>query len=550
MNANVLRHLIPHTEAQPHREVLRWVSASEPVEEGLHDKPLPHDSITWAELMERVEHASRGLSDRGFEQGDRALLFIPMSVDLYVAMFAVFRLGGVAVFLDAFARQTQLEACAQLADPKAFFGSPEAHILRAFLPNSIGTIPLQVVSGGESAGAIGFSELESGEGPIPPVAAVRAEDTALVTFTTGSSGQPKGANRTHGFLSAQHRALAAELPFRPEEMDMPAFPIFLLHNIACGLTTVIPAVNFSQPAASDAHRVLRQILHEDLQTASMSPALLESLCRLCLEGGHTLELRRLFTGGAPVGPALAALVQKAAPKAELLIFYGSTEAEPIAHISGEDMLRWTKEEAGFSTQEGVCVGQLSDLIQVALIGIQKTPVVLGETALADREVPAGAVGEVVVAGDHVCTGYYENPHAFAENKIQEGNRIWHRTGDLGRFDEQGRLWLVGRVHNAIHREGVLLYPVEPELILKSAHGVAKAAYLGIPDERLGEAAWAVYTTEPEEEVDAEALQQSLESAGYPVDRLLSTPKIPMDPRHHSKVDYPALRELLRPRPPA
>lgn len=544
MNANVLRHLVPHTTTQPDREVLRWVPSSEPAEEGKIGTPLPHESICWAELMQRVEYASRGLAERGFQKGDRALLFIPMSVDLYVAMFAVFRLGGIAVFLDAFARQTQLEACAQLVQPKAFFGSPEAHILRAFLPNSIGSIPLQIVSGGASAGAVSFAELESSNGTIPPIAEVRAEDTALVTFTTGSSGTPKGANRTHGFLTAQHAALSAELPFDKNESDMPAFPIFLLHNIACGLTTVIPAVNFSQPSASDAHRVLRQILHESLQTASMSPALLEALCKLALSEGQTLPLRRLFTGGAPVGPELARLVQEAAPQSELLIFYGSTEAEPIAHISGQEMLHWMTSEANFSSEEGVCVGHLSELIQLALIPIQKTPVVLGENRLLDRQVQRGEVGEVVVAGNHVCTGYYHNPQAFLENKIEEQGCIWHRTGDLGRIDEKGRLWLVGRVHNAIQREGVLLFPVEPEQILKSTPGIAQAAYVGLPDDTLGESAWVVYTTENNAQPDPQALKRTLESAGFPVDRIQSTGKIPMDPRHNSKVDYPALREIL------
>ena len=208
------------------------------------------------------------------------------------------------------------------------------------------------------------------------------------------------------------------------------------------------------------------------------------------------------------------------------------------------MLHWRNSEPHFSDQEGVCVGHLSDLIELALIPIQKTPVVLGDRPLADQHVRQGEVGEVVVTGDHVCTGYYQNQEAFTDNKIQEQDRIWHRTGDLGRFDEAGRLWLVGRVHNAIHRKGSLLYPVEPEQILKNTPGVAQAAYLGVPDDHLGESAWAVYTEEPGACVDSESLQAALRAAGFPVDRLLATAKIPMDPRHHSKVDYPALRELL------
>jgi acyl-CoA synthetase (AMP-forming)/AMP-acid ligase II len=390
-----------------------------------------------------------------------------------------------------------------------------------------------------------MQHLEAGKGPIPPIATVEDCDTALVSFTTGSSGLPKGANRTHGFLTAQHKALAAELPFSPEESDMPAFPIFLLHNIACGLTTVIPAVNFSQPSATDAHRVLRQLLHSKIDTASMSPALLESLAKLTLQAGLELPVRRLFTGGAPVGPDLIRLVQRAAPRAEILVFYGSTEAEPIAHIEGNQMIDWVDNEPGFSEMEGVCVGILSDQVDMVLVPMNKSPISLSETEkVRDLAVDSGRVGEVVVAGDHVCVGYYKNDSAFTENKIQEGQRVWHRTGDLGRTDPQGRLWLVGRLHNAIHRDQDIVFPVRPEQILRQVEGIQTGAYVGMPDATLGEAAWIAYSTQKDQKVDLNSLKRLFEESGIPVDRLVEVDRIPMDPRHNSKVDYKALREAL------
>ena len=544
MSANILQLMLPHVDAHPNANVLRWTPKSAPAEEGQAEVALVQEQLTWRALLDRVEAASRGLSESGFERGDRALLFIPMSVDLYVAMFAVFRLGGVAVFLDAFARQTQLESCALLADPKAFFGSPEAHFLRSFLPNSLGKIPIQVVSGGASDGAVSMEELEHGTAPIPPMVEVEANETALVSFTTGSSGQPKGANRTHAFLRAQHKALAAELPWNAGACDMPAFPIFLLHNIACGLTTVIPAVNFTQPAKTDAPMALRQLLHGGIETASMSPALLEAVAKSAIEAGLQLPIRRMITGGAPIGPDQVRVFVQAAPECELLILYGSTEAEPIAHIRGKEMLKWIDEEPGFAAQEGVCVGHLSNQVDLKLLRLHRDPIVLKDEPLDSWASKAGDAGEVVVAGEHVCIDYYQNEAAFTENKISEDGRIWHRTGDVGRFDEKGRLWLIGRVHNAIRRDGHLHFPVRPEQILRGIEGLTSAAYVGLPDEELGERACVAWTAEAEADISASQIRKPLEEAGIPVDEIFYVERIPMDPRHNSKVNYSALREQL------
>jgi acyl-CoA synthetase (AMP-forming)/AMP-acid ligase II len=549
MSDNVLEFMLQHVETSPQSEVLRWTAAGESPVQGQNKTPLKHHAITWKALMARVEKTSRGLAERGFSKGDKALLFVPMSVDLYVAMFAVFRLGGTAVFLDAFARQTQLENCAKLAGPRAFFGSPEAHFLRNFLPDTLGSIAIQVVAGGLSDGAITMEEIEAGDRPIPPMAQVDSQDTALVSFTTGSSGKPKGANRTHGFLRAQHKALATELPWQPGDTDMPAFPIFLLHNIACGITTTIPAINFTQPSPTDAPMALRQLLHSGIDTASMSPALLTQVAKEAIASGHTLGIRRMITGGAPIGHEQVRLFSQAAPKCELLLLYGSTEAEPIAHLTGKEMLDWLDSESGFAEEKGVCVGHISTQVDLQLIRIAHDPVILGDTGWKDWLVHQGDPGEIIVAGEHVSVDYYQNEQAFHENKIRENTRIWHRTGDVGRIDSAGRLWLIGRVHNAIRRAGKLLFPVEPEQRMQGIQGIQNAAYVGLPCEEKTEQACVAWIAEPEANTQSveSAIRQVLGQKNLPLDQVIRVEKIPLDPRHNSKVDYAALRiQLLAP----
>ena len=168
-------------------------------------------------------------------------------------------------------------------------------------------------------------------------------------------------------------------------------------------------------------------------------------------------------------------------------------------------------------------------------------------ARKQEHVDAAQGGELLVAGPHVCQGYFRNPEAQSRAKVQdEDGTVWHRTGDICRLDGQGRLWILGRVHNAIRRDGRLLFPVTAEMEMKRLPFVARAAYVGVPHERLGEAAWAVFTRGAESDVaDAEArVRRTLDQARVAVDRVLEIDGIPMDPRHHSKVDVDALRSRL------
>ena len=538
---NVMALLDGHLTRKPEAVALRWVEAEvAAAHDGL--APLEHRSITWGELDVSVRRAAAGLADRGFGAGDRALIFVPMSVDLYVAMFAVFRLGGVAVFLDSFARQHQLAACAELAEPKAYFGNQEAHGVRMMLSDVLGRIPIQIVTGGlDAPGAVRLDEVEAvgravAEVGGPPIAAVTRQTTALVTFTTGSSGAPKGANRTHGFLFAQHRALDRHVSYETGDADLPAFPIFLLNNMAAGIITVIPAIDLARPADTDAARIVSQLRHERLPCATFSPALLGSWARHAVATDQPLsDLRRVLTGGAPVGPALVRDFHAAAPQAELLILYGSTEAEPIAHITGHDSL------AHVSGAEGVCVGEVVPELRRRLVRPTKGSIVLDERGWAAWDVDDGEAGELLVAGEHVCREYWRNEEAVARAKVMDGATVWHRTGDVGRIDERGRLWLIGRVHNTVLRAGRHHFPVAPEEVLRTVEGLRQGAYVGLGDDRLGERACAAYAAD--HDLD-EAVREALDGAGVVYDEVRRVERVPMDPRHHSKVDYDRLRDLL------
>jgi acyl-CoA synthetase (AMP-forming)/AMP-acid ligase II len=258
------------------------------------------------------------------------------------------------------------------------------------------------------------------------------------------------------------------------------------------------------------------------------------------------RLRRILTGGAPVSDSQLRRWRRVFPDTEIVVVYGSTEAEPVAHLPAEERLA-----AGRSGGPGVCAGPLSDRLKSRIVRIERGPIDL--TALAAGgwpawELPPGAIGELVVSGEHVCRGYFRAPEADRANKIVEpSGRVWHRMGDTGYLDDRGRFWLVGRVHTTILRRGE---PVHALPVEQAARGddprVRRVAAVGLADPELGERVVVVVEAAAgEAEAVRDAVAGRLAAAGHPVDELLVTGRpLPLDPRHRSKVDVGRLRRLV------
>jgi acyl-CoA synthetase (AMP-forming)/AMP-acid ligase II len=509
------------------------------------DRPaliLESGSITFGGLRDRIGRAAAGLRRLGLGAGDRAIVMIPMSIDLYVAMLALLEIGAVAVFVDPWIGRRQIASFAAFAEPRAWIGIPKSHLLR-LLDRRLRAIPAAVTTGkrlGPWPAPVSLADLESepGDGSIHPAS---PEDPALITFTTGSSGEPKGANRTHGFLLSQRDALAAEFPAREGDVEMTMFPVFALNNLAAGVPSVVPAMDFRHVERVDARRVLSLMRRHGVTTCTASPPFFDRLAAAV--GKERPVLRRLLTGGAPVSDAQLRIWRRAFPETEILVAYGSTEAEPAAHLTAEERLAARNPDRPLAP--GYCAGRPIDRIRAKLVRIHAGPIGLGEEGWAAWELPAGETGELIVAGDHVCRDYYRNPRAVQENKIADGEAVWHRMGDTGSFDSAGRFWLAGRVHSTIRRAGGL---VHPQLVEQAAQGedprVRRAAAVGLPDPELGER--VVLVVETEEAGIADEIARRVAAAGLPVDEVrLTREPLPVDPRHNSKIDYGKLRERLR-----
>lgn len=548
---NVCAFLKDHVQKNSERKILTWVHPDKLKEwSGRLTDPLHHDSITIGELDHVVGRIAAEYKKLGIKSGDRVIIFIPMSFYLYAAMFALQKIGGIAVFLDSWARRDQMGVAAELVGATAMISVERAFDYLSEVPE-IASIPLKIVAGPitktYSARLEDLMKSDDYEVATP----IEKEHTALITFTTGSSGTPKGADRSHRFLAAQHYALNRHIPYEKSDADLPVFPIFSLNNLAAGVKTVIPAIDVGTPGERDALILIAQMMATNTTCTTLSPSLLRAVSSYCVKNSLTLPfLKRIVTGGAPVSNDDVREMKVAAPNADILVLYGSTEVEPMAHIEAREMLAQETSTDSEWVDEGVNVGHFDSGLDVKYLKIDKGPIYINsDEDWKSKEVAKGSVGEIVVSGEHVCEKYYNNEEAFYRAKIRDHNNVvWHRTGDLGRVDEQGSLWLVGRVHNAINRGGNWVFPVRAEIVMKKLPFAKGVAYLGMPCPTLGEKVVCVFSLKENQSQDHDyyfaEMKRIMNKNNLPVDGIYLVDEIPMDPRHHSKVEYAILRSAL------
>ncbi len=489
------------------------------------------------------------LRQLGLQPGDRVIVMIPMSIELYVTLLAVVQIGAVAVFVDPWIGARQIARFADFAEPRAFIGIGKSHLLR-LLHRRLRGIGVSITTGqrwfGRLPARYRLCELLQSESR-GEVEAVSPDASALITFTSGSSGEPKGANRTHQFLRAQHLALKHEFPYRDGDVDMPMFPVFALNNLVTGITSVFPEMDFRKVAEVDARGIASQMERWGVTTCTASPPLLDRLSEFVLNtnsGATSLSLRRVLTGGAPVSNRQLKTWVRAFPDTELVIAYGSTEAEPVSHIHARDRLGLDE------TTLGYCTGVPTAMIQTRLIPICREPVVLERQSVTELALPRGEIGELVVCGEHVCRDYFCNERATAENKLKDPDgKIWHCMGDTGYFDESNRFWLTGRVHSTILRDGRMVHPqLVEQVVLRTSDSIRQVAALGVPDSRLGQSVWIVVSGGQLDTELKSVIEQQLQAAGMACDRVVMTDRhLPVDPRHNSKIDYERTRSMFVPK---
>ncbi|MEF8865708.1 MAG: AMP-binding protein, partial [Salinibacter sp.] len=492
-------------------------------------------ACTFADLERRAARGAALLRTAGVGDGDVVLVLQPMSTTLYVIVTALLRVGAVAMVPDPAADRAHIAECCERAEPTALVGPPRAHLLR-LLSRPVWGIPEAFVTGHWPLPfATRWPTAPAPRGTQAEAADCDADTPALLTFTSGSTGAPKGAVRTHGLLRAQYEALRDNLNLQPGQIDLATLPVFVLANLAAGVSTVLTDADLRAPAQIDPAPVIDQIQTEEPTRTTASPAFFERL--MDAEAGPLDRFERLYTGGAPVFPDLLDRMRAAAPSAEIVAVYGSTEAEPIAHVAESDIRPDDRRRmvAGGGLLAGVPVDEVELRILPDRYGTPIGPFSRDEFKAATC--PPNTPGEVVVAGPHVVPGYLDG-RGDAENKFEVDGTRWHRTGDAGRLDAEGRLWLLGRCDATVRDDRGTLHPFAVECGARLHDDVRHAALAPWKGRRV----LAVEPQSPDTGVDREGLRDQL--ADVTLDEIVVLPDIPLDRRHNAKVDYPALADRL------
>lgn len=472
-------------------------------------------SITYSELKQEVLKTAAYFREKGIKNGDRVLVFVPMGVDLYRIVLALFYIGATAVFLDEWVSWKRMELCCKIADCKGFIGIPKARIVALF-SRQLRQIPIKLSIGKRSKKPIALAQTD-------------ASSTALITFTTGSTGTPKAANRTHGFLKEQFEALKIEINPQPQDVDMSVLPILLFINLGIGGTSVIADFKMSRPDKMNCSEIYNQIEEHQVNRIVASPFFVKKLALFGIENELKYSsVKNVFTGGAPVFPDEAEKYLQAFPDAETKVVYGSTEAEPISSISANDLVQKNKK-----LEKGLAVGEVFEKTALKIIEVKKEMISnLTKKELSELEVQEGTIGEIIVSGKHVLKEYYKNEEAFKENKIIVDGEIWHRTGDSGLI-QNGELLLTGRCKQLIKKESGFISPFIIENQLQQIEGVEMGTLL----DRNGEI-WIV----TESNINQTKLENKIDFIQY--NQVVQIDTIPRDPRHNSKIDYGRLQRIF------
>jgi long-chain acyl-CoA synthetase len=386
--------------------------------------------VGFAELDRASGHVAGRLAAEGIRPGDRVGLMAPNVPEFVAAYYGILRMGAVSVPLDTELKRDELHFA--LADSGASL--------------LISWRDLRATSATPVWFAAPGSFFDEGAGLCEPAAAEEREpdDTAVILYTSGTAGQPRGAELTHANLMHNARTTANLFGFHPGDAVLGALPLTHAFGQTCTLNAALLA----------GARVVLVPRFEWVDGVTVLVGVPSMYAALLSQVRPAVAPRLCIAGGAPLAPELID-AWEAATGTRLLEGYGLTETSPVASFMRPDSAR-----------------------KPGSIG---TPIAGVEMRL--RDVSPDGIGEIVVRGRNVMKGYWNRPGETRAVLSADG---WLRTGDLARVDEDGAFWIVGRAKELIIRDGRNVHPREIEDVLHGHPEVLEAAVLGVPDPLLGE----------------------------------------------------------------
>jgi long-chain acyl-CoA synthetase len=431
-------------------------------------------TLTYAELDERSAWAAGLLAARGVRPGDRVGLMLPNVAEFPVLYYGILRAGAVVVPMNPLLKAREIEY---------YLGDSGASLIFAWHG-----VADEAAKGAEAAGTgfvavepAAFAQLLDGSLPVPTVTGRRDDDTAVILYTSGTTGRPKGAELTHANL-ARNAAVTATtlLRLEPDDVVMGCLPLFHSFGQTCGLNAVVGSgASLTLLARFDPGKALEVIQRDRVTVFEGVPTMYVAMLHHPGRGdGDVSSLRLCVSGGAAL-PVEVLRGFEDAFGCVILEGYGLSETSPVASFNHPDRAR-----------------------KAGSIGTPIQGVEMRVVDPAGDDVLTGEVGEIAVRGHNIMKGYWRRDDATRE-AIPDG---WFRTGDLARQDEDGYFFIVDRKKDLIIRGGYNVYPREVEEVLYEHPAVAEAAVIGIQHPTHGEEVGAAVVLKPGAEATPAELQ--------------------------------------------
>ncbi len=507
-----------------------------------------YKQLTFSQLEAACCDYAYGLAKEGVKRGTRVLMMARPSLDFISLTFALFKIGAIPVFVDPGMGLDRMLICAKEAEPEFLIGEKQAIRLKNLKRNAFKSIKKSFCV--ERKKILGSTPLQTLRiSPLQQTLTldVSESDSLAIFFTSGSTGIPKGVEWSHGNMQRQGELLTQYMKLEPDDIDVATFPLFMFITTAANRTCIIPDMDFSAPAQVEPQNIVQLIEDFGANYCFGSPALLNKVSLYCVEKGITLPtMKHVISGGAPVPFSVIERVQSLLPNGLVVTPYGATEALPISFIDSTEL----QEETGDLSAQGwgTCVGYPVPDVDVKIIRSIEQPIAEWSESLALAD---GEIGEITVKGPIVTEKYFRRPQEVLKHKISEYNsetgstEIRHRMGDVGYFDQKGRLWFCGRKNHICFDATTPYYSVKVEGIVNAVNSVWRSALVELSTQRGPELA-IVIEFHPGECPDNWNEKKStfftlLEKFDIPVKHLYHYPKsFPVDKRHNSKIERSVL----------
>jgi acyl-CoA synthetase (AMP-forming)/AMP-acid ligase II len=434
-------------------------------------------TLSFAELEAEAAAWQSTLTRHGVQRGDRVLVMVRQGLPLIASVFALFAHGSVPIVIDPGMGRKAFLRCVERSRPRVLLGIPLARLFSHVFRTAFKSIEIRIAASGSATARCPAKNTST----QLIVADSAPSELAAVLFTSGSTGAPKGVCYEHGMFSAQVDLIRRTFDIQPGEIDLPMLPIFALFNPALGMTTIVPEIDPTRPAAVDPAKIVQAIKQEHVTNSFGSPTLWLKIARHCEREHLTLDsLKRVLSAGAPVPPELWQLMQPILTHGELHSPYGATEALPVASISAKTVTSETADQT--LNGQGTCVGPIIAGNEVKIIVLSDDPLASLDDAI---ELTSPQIGEIIVRGPSVTQSYDGLAKATAKAKIApatgDSGLAWHRMGDCGYLDEHNRLWFCGRAAERVETKNGILFTEQVEPAFNIHPAVRRSALIGFGD---------------------------------------------------------------------